>query len=114
MSNGHTLPLPVSESVPTAELLSQELDTTASAPPIEESQLDQILRDLLDEEYEIGGEIGRGGMGIVYRAMDRKLRREVAIKILPPDMAHRSDLRKRFIREAQLAASLTHPHIVPI
>lgn len=64
--------------------------------------------------YTIEGEIGRGGMGIVYSARDLKLKRRVAIKVLPPELAYRDEIRKRFLREAQTAARLSHPHIVPI
>jgi serine/threonine protein kinase len=60
------------------------------------------------------GEIGRGGMAIVYRARDTRLRRGVAIKLLPPDLAFRADIRTRFLREAEMAARLSHPNIVPI
>jgi serine/threonine-protein kinase len=72
------------------------------------------LADALADSYEIEGEIGRGGMGIVYSARDLKLKRRVAIKVLPPDLAFRDEIRKRFVREAQTAARLSHPHIVPI
>ena len=58
--------------------------------------------------------MGRGGAGIVYRARDIRLKRSVAVKILPPDLAFRSDVRDRFTREAETSARLTHPHIVPI
>jgi serine/threonine-protein kinase len=64
--------------------------------------------------YEIEREIGRGGMGIVYRARDVRLRRPVALKVLPPEFAFHDDIRARFMREAQMAAQLTHPNIVPI
>ena len=64
--------------------------------------------------YDIEAEIGRGGMAIVYRARDVKLRRKVAIKVLPPELAYRDDVRQRFVREAQTAAQLSHPNIVPI
>ena len=64
--------------------------------------------------YEIEGEIGRGGMAVVYGARDVKLRRRVAVKVLPPELAYRADVRTRFVREAQMAAQLSHPHIVPI
>ena len=64
--------------------------------------------------YELGTELGRGGMAIVYRATDLRLRREVAIKVLPPELAFRSDVRRRFLREAETAAQLNHPNIVPI
>lgn len=53
-------------------------------------------------------------MGAVYRATDRRLRREVAIKVLPPELGYSEDLRARFVREAQMAAQLSHPNIVPI
>jgi serine/threonine-protein kinase len=64
--------------------------------------------------YLIEGEIGRGGMAVVYRATDLRLHRTVAIKVLPPDVAFNPDVRARFIREAQTAAQLSHPNIVPI
>lgn len=53
-------------------------------------------------------------MGVVYSARDTKLKRRVAIKLLPPDLAFREGIKRRFIREAQTAARLSHPHIVPI
>ncbi len=82
-------------------------------PPEERSLADQ-LADVLEETYTIEGEIGRGGMGVVYVAQDLALHRRVAIKLLPPELAFRPDIRTRFIREAQTAARLSHPHIVPI
>jgi serine/threonine-protein kinase len=53
-------------------------------------------------------------MGIVYCAKDKRLKRNVAIKLLPPELAFRSDIRSRFLREAETAAQLSHPNIVPI
>src|SRR5712692_6285932 len=72
------------------------------------------LAQALGEAYTLEGEIGRGGMGVVYRARDERLQRRVAIKVLPPELAFQSDIRQRFTREAQTAAKLSHPHIVPI
>ncbi len=72
------------------------------------------LAQALGDAYRLGPEIGRGGMGIVFRATDTRLRRDVAIKVLPPEFSYRDDLRKRFVREAQMAAGLSHPHMVPI
>ena len=69
---------------------------------------------VLEPHYEIDAEIGRGGMGIVYCAMDKRLKRNVAIKLLPPELAFRTDIRSRFLREAETAAQLSHPNIVPI
>src|ERR687890_2091653 len=72
------------------------------------------LAEALGAAYTIEGEIGRGGMGVVYRARDERLQRRVAIKVLPPEFAFQQDIRERFTREAQPAARLSHPHIVPI
>src|SRR3954471_8043472 len=72
------------------------------------------LAEALGDAYTIEGEIGRGGMGVVYRARDERLQRRVAIKVLPPELAFQQDIRQRFTREAQTAARLSHPHIVPI
>ncbi|HEX2170865.1 MAG TPA: serine/threonine-protein kinase, partial [Dehalococcoidia bacterium] len=72
------------------------------------------LAEALGDAYTIEGEIGRGGMGVVYRARDERLQRRVAIKVLPPEFAFQQDIRERFTREAQTAARLSHPHIVPI
>ncbi|MEP6618720.1 MAG: protein kinase [bacterium] len=65
-------------------------------------------------QYLVDAEIGRGGMAVVYRATDLRLHRKVAIKVLPPELAFNADVRERFLREAQTAAQLTHPSIVPI
>lgn len=64
--------------------------------------------------YSIDRELGRGGMGVVYLAREVQLDRLVAIKLLPPELAVQNTLRDRFLREAQLAAKLSHPHIIPI
>src|SRR5690242_12275169 len=76
--------------------------------------LQERVAAALGVQYEIESEIGRGGMSVVYRARDRRLNRPVAIKVLPPELAHDSAIRTRFTREAQMAAQLTHAHIVPI
>ncbi|MEP6834229.1 MAG: protein kinase [Gemmatimonas sp.] len=72
------------------------------------------VQNAVQESYTIENEIGRGGMAVVYAARDKKLRRLVALKVLPPDLAFRADVRTRFVREAQTAAGLNHPNIVPI
>src|SRR3954453_5993097 len=78
----------------------------------------ESLRDrtaaALGQQYSIENEIGRGGMSVVFRARDLRLNRPVAIKVLPPELAHDGAIRTRFTREAQTAAPLSHPHIVPI
>jgi Tol biopolymer transport system component/predicted Ser/Thr protein kinase len=64
--------------------------------------------------YEILGSLGAGGMGEVYRARDERLRRVVAIKVLPADAGIDPDRRQRFVQEAQAASALNHPNIVHI
>ena len=64
--------------------------------------------------YEIAGEIGAGGMGVVYRATDTNLKRDVAIKVLPESLAGDEERLTRFQREAELLASLNHPNIAQI
>ncbi|MBZ5633674.1 MAG: serine/threonine protein kinase [Acidobacteriia bacterium] len=66
------------------------------------------------EHYEIVGPLGAGGMGEVYRATDTKLKREVALKILPREFASDPSRLARFEREAQVLASLNHPNIAAI
>ncbi len=73
-----------------------------------------LVRDALAVEYEIIEELGRGGMAMVYRAKDRHLEREVAIKVLPFSLAFDSEFVERFQREARTAAQLEHPNIIPI
>jgi serine/threonine protein kinase len=79
-----------------------------------DSELHAHVERALTATYELDREIGRGGMGIVYRARDRRLKRTVAVKVLPPELAFRSEIRTRFLREAETAAQLSHPNIVPI
>jgi DNA-binding beta-propeller fold protein YncE len=64
--------------------------------------------------YRIEDEIGRGGMGIVYRATDLRLERPVALKLIAPELASDEEFRKRFLRESKVAASLGHPHVLPV
>ena len=64
--------------------------------------------------YRVESLLGRGGMGVVYRAHDLALDRKVALKVLAPELAEDVRFRERFLRESRLAASLDHPAIVPI
>ena len=77
-------------------------------------ELGTHVAQVLSANYELESEVGRGGMGIVYCARDRRLKREIAIKVLPPELSFRADIRQRFLREADTAAQLNHPNIVPI
>jgi Serine/threonine protein kinase len=84
------------------------------AVPNSDSELRAHVERVLSPHYELDTEIGRGGMGVVYRAKDRRLKRTVAIKVLPPELAFRSEIKTRFLREAETAAQLNHPNIVDI
>ena len=75
---------------------------------------DPLVGRLIDARYRVLSRIGRGGMGVVYRAEDERLEREVALKVLRADLAHDHDARQRFVREAKAAARLTNPHAVSV
>ncbi|MBL0938252.1 MAG: serine/threonine protein kinase [Gemmatimonadaceae bacterium] len=72
------------------------------------------LQSALAGRFSLESELGRGGMGIVFLARDVILERPVAIKLLAPAFGAREDMRRRFLREARVAAQCFHPHIVPI
>ncbi|MGH3306020.1 MAG: serine/threonine-protein kinase, partial [Streptosporangiaceae bacterium] len=64
--------------------------------------------------YEIQAQLGRGGMAVVYRALDLRLGRVVALKVLAPELGEDEAFRQRFIRESRAAAGVDHPHIIPV
>src|SRR5947209_6113143 len=64
--------------------------------------------------YRIEDVIGRGGMGVIYRAMEARPERVVAVKVVAPELATDVGFRARFLRESQIAASIEHPHVVPV
>ncbi|PYP21761.1 MAG: hypothetical protein DMD53_05550 [Gemmatimonadetes bacterium] len=96
------------------------LDLTATTPvgavkdPQQEMTDLELVREQLKEEYEILEELGRGGMAIVFRARERQLERDVAIKVLPFSLSFDKEFVERFQREARTSAKLEHPNIIPI
>jgi serine/threonine protein kinase len=96
------------------------LDLTPTTPvvgvrdqPVDVSELD-LVREQLKDEYEIIEELGRGGMAIVFKAREKQLERDVAIKVLPFSLAFDKEFVERFQREARTSAKLEHPSIIPI
>jgi serine/threonine protein kinase len=85
-----------------------------TAPEIVSEELERTLRRDLGGQYQVGELLGRGGMSLVYHAHEAELSRDVALKVLPLQFIHTPDTVRRFEREAKIAASLDHPHIVPI
>ena len=75
--------------------------------------LTELLREDAAGEFEIGRQLGRGGMAVVFLAKETKLDRQVAIKVLPPELTFGHGV-ERFMREAKTAARLDHPNIIPI
>jgi serine/threonine-protein kinase len=73
-----------------------------------------LVREALANEYELIEELGRGGMAVVYRAKEKQLEREVAVKVLPFSLSFDTEFVERFEREARTAAALEHPNIIPI
>jgi serine/threonine-protein kinase len=88
--------------------------STEAEAHAESDRLRDRVTAAVGDRYLLGAEIGRGGMAVVYAAEDVRLQRPVALKVLPPELAFRGEVRERFVREAQTAARLNHPHIVPI
>jgi serine/threonine protein kinase len=88
--------------------------TTNSAPSLQLLSESELVRTVLASDYDILEELGRGGMAIVFRAREKALDREVAIKVLPARLAIDKDFVERFEHEARTAAKLEHPNIVPI
>lgn len=91
----------------------QAAPDAASASGAAQAEFD-LVRHALAADYDLHCEIGRGGMAVVYRARERELDRDVAIKVLPSNFTFDEGFIERFQREARVSGSLEHPHIVPV
>src|SRR5688572_21211975 len=99
-------------AVATAEASPPSLPPVVMEPGGDE--LMDKVRQHLGGDYAIDKELGRGGMAVVYRGVERALERVVALKVVPPESANAGQAAERFRREARLAASLDHPNIIPV
>ncbi len=97
-----------------ADLSDPSSETAQSLDEAGVAKLTRLLREATAGEYEIEREIGRGGMGVVYTAIETQLRRQVAIKVLPPSLTFGEGAIERFQREARTAAHLEHPNVIPV
>src|SRR5499426_1490818 len=103
---------------PTEGGVMQDNALAVAAQALEPNELSQTAPQLFPGQgigaYKILALLGRGGMGVVYRARDERLRREVAIKVLPASFAHDADRLRRFEQEAHATSALNHPNILTI
>src|SRR5215467_11744630 len=91
-----------------------EAPAWAAAPELLAEGPESTLTGRRIGSYDVGEEIGRGGMGVVYAARDARLGRDVALKMLPAAFSHDAHARERLAREARAAAALSHPSIATI
>jgi len=103
---------------PTDGSFMQDNALAVAAHALEPNELSQTAPQLFPGQgigaYKILALLGRGGMGVVYRARDERLRRDVAIKVLPASLAHDADRLRRFEQEAHATSALNHPNILTI
>ncbi len=108
---------PADEDFADRDSLADEFDDEIASPPISLDFLaptDDLHSLGRIGTYEVMGVVGRGGTGIVLKALDAALDRYVAIKVLSPNLAASAAARRRFARESQAAAAVVHEHVVPI
>ncbi len=89
-------------------------DIPSGPSPLVMPGADTVPSDRTLDHYDIAGEIGRGGVGVIFKARDVDLGRDVAIKLLREDMSGRVELAQRFVEEAQISGQLQHPGIAPL
>ncbi len=107
-------PAVAAERVPLALTTAPVTPAPLPLAPADRGQLDSDTRRVIPQRYELGEPLGSGSMGVVYRGRDTVLDRPVAVKVLNSGLADAETLRRYFLREAKVMASLNHPHIVTI
>ncbi len=98
------------------KLVNQQIqkEVEVSRTESEKEKLDRIVRERRFGDYDILDELGKGGMGVVFKAFHRHLKRIVALKVVLPDLDDKETMLKRFKREAELHARLDHPNVVRV
>src|SRR6185503_4904433 len=104
--------LSAAPAIATAEATQSSLPAAVMEPGGDE--LMEKVKQHLGADYSIDKELGRGGMAVVYKGVERGVERVVALKVVPPESANAGQAAERFRREAKLAASLDHPNIIPV
>jgi len=96
-------------------------DCGAHLVPIEDVSVIKVLQKphltpgkIIAGKYKILAELGRGGMGVVYKAKDTRLKRTIALKFMPDELTKDDEAKERLIQEAQAAATLDHPNICAV
>ena len=92
----------------------QDGSPTLDEAVLTKSRVDPLIGEVFDDRYEVLARIGKGGMGSVYRARQLTMGREVALKVLNPDLAEDEEAAGRFVREAKVASRLRHPNTIVI
>lgn len=118
---GQLPPPPVNRSSSSVEVLIEGQPTDEDSGSLSSTNVTELLdppmhSEMLGriDEFDIEEKIGQGGMGVVFRGFDRSLNRPVAVKVMAPHLGSNGVARQRFAREAQAAAAVVHPHVVPI
>ena len=114
-TTGSRVTEPLSENVSKLEAPSVTLPAAEpSVPPPSATRSARLEDRGFDKRYEKKDVLGRGGMGEVQLCLDRRIGREIAMKLVHPAVAHRQDLMNRFEREAKIQGRLEHPSVVPV
>src|SRR5690349_19960587 len=93
-------------------MIADVTDPTLTNIPMEDGDGSELIGHIIDGRYKLEATLGRGGMGLVYRASRVEMRRAAAVKILHPSLVASSDVRNRFEREKLALAKINHPNCV--